>query len=215
MTPEEWNGCADPRTMLEFLRGRASERQLRLFTVAVCRGVRGCLCDLAPVEAAERYADGLAAQADLEAAQVAALATAGTLYRHMDAQDVETGSALIRAVTAPEAAESAALAAQAAPAGEGALLCDLLRCICGKPFRPIALDPALLAWHGGAIVQLARAVYEERELPSGHLDAVRLAILADMLEEAGATDPHLLGHLRSPGPHVRGCAAVDALACRS
>jgi hypothetical protein len=37
------------------------------------------------------------------------------------------------------------------------------------------------------------------------------AVLADMLEEAGCSDPQLLGHLRSPGPHVRGCFAVDAL----
>jgi hypothetical protein len=58
-------------------------------------------------------------------------------------------------------------------------------------------------------------VYEERELPSGHLDAARLAILADMLEEAGRTDRGILGHLRGLGPHVRGCVAVDALVGRS
>jgi hypothetical protein len=28
-------------------------------------------------------------------------------------------------------------------------------------------------------------------------------------------DTQLLGHLRSPGPHVRGCVAVDALLGRS
>jgi hypothetical protein len=54
-------------------------------------------------------------------------------------------------------------------------------------------------------------VYDERELPSCHLDAARLAVLADMLEEAGCTDPLLLGHLRGPGPHLRGCWAVDLL----
>jgi hypothetical protein len=48
-------------------------------------------------------------------------------------------------------------------------------------------------------------------MPSGHLGAARLAILADMVEEAGATDLHLLGHLRSPGPHVRGRHALDAV----
>jgi hypothetical protein len=58
-------------------------------------------------------------------------------------------------------------------------------------------------------VNLAQALYEERELPSGHLDAARLAVLADMLEEAGCANPRLLGHLRGPGPHVRGCWAVD------
>jgi hypothetical protein len=77
------------------------------------------------------------------------------------------------------------------------------------------VDHAWLAWHGGAVVKLAQAVYDERELPSGHLDAARLAVLADLLEEAGATDPQLLGHLRSPGPHVRGCVVVDVLTGRS
>jgi hypothetical protein len=43
------------------------------------------------------------------------------------------------------------------------------------------------------------------------VDVARLAILADMLEEAGCADAELLGHLRGPGPHVRGCGAVDAL----
>jgi hypothetical protein len=64
---------------------------------------------------------------------------------------------------------------------------------------------------GRAVVKLATAAYEERELRSGRLDAARLAILAEMLEEAGAVDAGLLGHLRSPGPHARGSAAVDAL----
>jgi hypothetical protein len=31
MTEAEWLACADPEKMLEFLRGRASERKLRLF----------------------------------------------------------------------------------------------------------------------------------------------------------------------------------------
>ena len=35
------------------------------------------------------------------------------------------------------------------------------------------------------------------------------AELADALEDAGCTDGELLGHLRSPEPHVRGCWAVD------
>ncbi len=57
---------------------------------------------------------------------------------------------------------------------------------------------------------LAQAAYDERELPSGHLDPVRLTVLADGLEEEGA-DQALVDHLRSPGPHVRGCHALDLL----
>jgi hypothetical protein len=82
-------------------------------------------------------------------------------------------------------------------------------------FRPVAADPAWLAWYGGAIPKLAQALYEDRQLPSGHLDAARLAVLADMLEEAGCADPQVLGHLRGPGPHVRGCFAVDLLLGKS
>jgi hypothetical protein len=78
------------------------------------------------------------------------------------------------------------------------------------PF-PVTVDPAWLAWHGGAVKRLAEAVYDECDLPSGHLDAARLAVLADMLEEAGCSAPQFLGHLRGPGPHVRGCFAVDLL----
>jgi hypothetical protein len=49
------------------------------------------------------------------------------------------------------------------------------------------------------------------QLPAGQLDPTRLAVLADAVEEAGCTDADLLGHLRGPGPHVRGCWAVDLL----
>jgi hypothetical protein len=110
-------------------------------------------------------------------------------------------------------------AADAEPAAKGvaeAAHCQVLRDLFGPlPFRAVCIDPVWLAWHGGAVVKLAQAVYEERELPSGHLDAARLAVLADILEEAGCSDPQLLGHLRGPGPHVRGCFAIDALLGRS
>src|SRR5262249_5804004 len=39
MTEAEWLNCTNPRTMLEFLKGRARERKLRLFACACCRRV--------------------------------------------------------------------------------------------------------------------------------------------------------------------------------
>jgi hypothetical protein len=38
-----------------------------------------------------------------------------------------------------------------------------------------------------------------------------MPILGDALEEAGCTDADILAHLRSPGPHVRGCWILDLI----
>jgi hypothetical protein len=95
---------------------------------------------------------------------------------------------------------------------EGRGQCYLLRDIFGNPFRPLLpLAPSLLRWNASAVVQLASAAYEERILPEGHLDLACLAVLADALEEAGCATPEILAHLRSPGPHVRGCHVLDAI----
>jgi hypothetical protein len=88
---------------------------------------------------------------------------------------------------------------------------NLLRCIFGDPFQPLTVSPAVLAWNDATVVRLAQAAYEERHMPEGTLDNGRLAVLADALEEAGCTDQDILNHLRGPGPHVRGCWAVDLL----
>ena len=86
--------------------------------------------------------------------------------------------------------------------------CFFLREIIGNPFRPVAVSPS---WQTPQVVALAHASYEHRDLPSGTLDPARLAVLADALEDAGCADADLLGHLRGPGPHVRGCWALDLL----
>jgi hypothetical protein len=94
---------------------------------------------------------------------------------------------------------------------ERARQCCVLRCVVGNPFRTMSPDDA---WRTPSSQSLAQAVYDERILPAGELDKVRLAILADALEEAGCTVPDLLDHLRAPGPHVRGCWPVDLLLAR-
>jgi hypothetical protein len=88
----------------------------------------------------------------------------------------------------------------------------LVRDVLGNTFRPVAVNPA---WLSPAVVAVARAAYEERQLPAGTLDPARLAVLADALEESGCTDESILGHLRGPGPHVRACFVVDALLGKS
>src|SRR5262245_24989357 len=84
--------------------------------------------------------------------------------------------------------------------------CRLIRDLFGDRFRPTIPAPACRT---PEVLALARAAYEERALPSGQLDPDRLAVLADALEEAGCDRAELLGHLRGPGPHVRGCWGVD------
>jgi hypothetical protein len=79
------------------------------------------------------------------------------------------------------------------------------------PLHRVALDAAWLAWNNGTVVRLAQAAYDNRILPGGTLDNDLLAILADALEEAGCPDMDILGHLRGPGPHVRGCWLVDLI----
>jgi hypothetical protein len=45
MTEQEWLACTNSQPMLEFLRGKASERKLRLFACACCRRVWKLLSD--------------------------------------------------------------------------------------------------------------------------------------------------------------------------
>jgi hypothetical protein len=85
---------------------------------------------------------------------------------------------------------------------------NLLRDLIGNPFRPVSIDTA---WLTPTVCRLATIGYEERSLPSGELDTARLAVLADALEDAGCQDADMLTHLRGPGPHVRGCWALDLL----
>jgi hypothetical protein len=85
---------------------------------------------------------------------------------------------------------------------------SLIRDVFGNPFRPVVIDPAWLAWNGGAVVKMARVIYDERRFEE-------LPILADALEEAGCADGVLLEHLRSGSVHARGCWALDAVLGKS
>jgi hypothetical protein len=220
MTEAEWLDCTDPKLMLEFLRGKASERKLRLFAVGCCRRVRGLLTSeksRKAVEVAERYVDGQTGQSELlgavrgaerEAASscgpgfgydaVAAVIAAG------DPNTTSVDAALLAAHNAVNAAGGPSLHRRTAFMAERSGQVRLLRCIIGNPFRPVSIQASLLAWSDGTPVRIGQAIYEERAFD-------RMPILADALEDAGCTDPTILDHCRGPGEHVRGCWVVDLL----
>jgi hypothetical protein len=214
VTEADWLTATGPRTMVEFLRGRASERKLRLFAVAYAR--HRMFGDHETIGVTERYADGLADDSELARAESAATwhvlgtctdiqgeVTDARCWSVRDAAIANAADAARAIVWAEEDARELHQRLNLPP--ERSPIPDLLRDLVGNPFRPAPrVDRAWLAWNGGTVAKLAAVVYEGR-------DFGRLPLLADALEDAGCGDADLLGHLRGPGPHVRGCWAVDLL----
>jgi hypothetical protein len=75
----------------------------------------------------------------------------------------------------------------------------LVREIFGNPFRETPFNPD---WRSETVLDIAQGAYEERAFE-------RLAVLSDALLDAGCDDGELLEHLRSEGPHFKGCWALD------
>jgi hypothetical protein len=72
----------------------------------------------------------------------------------------------------------------------------------------VVIQASLLTWNGGMIHKMSQAIYDDRQFAD-------VPVLADPLEEAGATNGEILLHLRGPGPHARGCWVVDLLLGKS
>jgi hypothetical protein len=230
MTEAEWlAGETLSRPRLGFLRrSKVSNRKFRLFATACSRRVWHVMSEpdcRSAVEMAERFADGLVTGTEMAEAHEKAWASPGLKREWGSSSNEEryanlagSGTALKRdderswwswAAAVVSHAENACLATRVEEREAQTLL--LLREMVGNPFRPVTLDRSLLT---PSVASLAEAAYEHRGLPSGHLDTVRLAVLSDALEEAGVAG-EILEHLRSPGPHVRGCWAVDLVLGRS
>jgi hypothetical protein len=195
MTAQEWLSCTDPIPMLEFLHGGpvVSARKLRLFAVACSRRVWERIEPLgqAAVEVAEAFADG-AADADVMRAARLACKSAG-----------QSASWYAAASSPVVAARNAALSAQTAadPEAERAAQAALLRDILGNVFTASVLEPFVVP---RSVHALANSIYEERSFE-------RAPLLAGALQEAGCPWVAMMEHLVGPGPHVRGCWAIDLL----
>ena len=206
MTEAEWVKCEEPVRMLNSLKGKASERKLRLFAVACCcrgRSVLRSKKTRAVLEALEAYADNLINRKTMEERRKA-------WYQRFDYPFPISGTwnaALAQATIthtkgwASEAAEHAATAT-GRPEKERALQSHALKEILGNPFRPVSLDPS---WLTSDVRLLARGIYDDRAFD-------RMPILADALQDAGCDNEDVLNHCRDPKQvHVRGCWVVDLI----
>jgi hypothetical protein len=231
MTEAEWLACTDPTPMLDFLRGKASDRKLRLFACACCR--RGLVLRDNPASASaskatdlisvlEAYADGdpdglihpedlpwIRGSQDYEPFFVIWEENAAKLSLIRPGEGASTAADLLGTIAQTTAAQEER---ERGGRIEKQAVLVVLSEVFGNPFRP---SPPLLAaalnWNDRTIPHIAEAIYKERKLPEGTLDTARLAILADALLDAGCEDEALIQHCREPGPHVRGCWAVDLI----
>jgi hypothetical protein len=220
MTEAEWLASTDPFPMLLHLGDQASLRKLRLYACAWGYASWDRLTDERSRQAiltAERFADGLADSAELALAFTAAAQAWNEIPEVRGYRRVRGNKALTGARTARRTAELARDVASLDEVGRTARyislrgsaamrlrLANYLRDIFGVPFRPVAVEPAWLAWQEGTVGRLARSIYEE-----GRFDD--LSVLGDALEEAGCTSADVLGHCRQAEQHVRGCWLIDLI----
>lgn len=225
MTEAKWLACEDPEQMLQNLQSRLPERKAHLLNAASSRQIWSFLtptCQRA-VEVAERHADGLTTDDEYRTCWSAVDTESRMVAQPTPtALDYAVCSVLLSIPpTIPSLASTLSTAASAAgcSAAEnaadgiydrtvdaermriGSIQADLLRCIFGNPFRPVAFADT---WRSETAVALSSAIYAERAFD-------RLSILADALEEAGCDHPDILSHCRGAGPHARGCWVVDLI----
>jgi hypothetical protein len=181
------------------------DRKFRLLAVACGRRVEQHTpteVGKAAIDIAEQFADRKATAIDLRASNRA------TWSAFRDHQNHPTSNALWTAAWVTEwkviNAASQAITGVEASKGKSAqvrsYLCEIIRDIFGDPFRaPPPLPASCLT---PTVTSLATTIYDERAF-------ARLPELADALAAAGCTEADVLAHCRSPGPHARGCWAVD------
>jgi hypothetical protein len=207
MTEAEWFAC-EKVWLLAAALGYPGGRKFRLLLVASCRRWLDWHDQrlLGALEAAEYFADGLVSAESLLQAETDVLAALKSRY---EPDGRIAGRIYDLHCLCHDAATHDLEAWSESSWGDFSydfLTPHLVREIWSGLFRPMPPDPEPAPAYARS---LARVIYEERLLPSGYLDNARLAVLSDALEEAGCTDDDILAHLRSPGPHVRGCWALD------
>ena len=208
MTETEWLKCDEPIQMLNFLASAVSNRKARLLTCLAARlfwqDSDEISCNMVTIS--ERYADGQVCKQELNAARCATSAAA----------ENRAFEAVMFAALARDSARVTLIKQLPFLGSNGGIgnekcgkLTNYIRDLFGPhPLRPIYINRNLLT---STVTNLATAAYEHRALPSGELDPTCVAVLTDALEDTGCDNQDILNHLRSPGPHVRGCHVLDFL----
>jgi hypothetical protein len=205
MTADEWRACCDPQKMSVAVNRRASDRKWRLVGCAFCRRIWPLLphdLNRELVLAVEENPAGEFEDPDLNAA----IRASSRVQSECAGDDAYWAAKYLGRsyykfdpVTAVVAVASRTTGGDRS--AERKVQAELIRCILGDPFRPVAFDPM---WRSETAVTLARGIYDLHAFD-------RLPILADALEEVGCDHPEVLAHCRGPGPHARGCWVVDAV----
>jgi hypothetical protein len=207
MTEAEWLAATDPRPMLDFLRGKASDRRLRLFACACCRYFffdphgGDIQAEDFILEPTGWFVDGVFGEREREIAETEAqsLDDYGFYAAHKREALIAVAArafSILRVWSALEEFSNSQGCYGNELHGKG---CEFLRCIFGNPFRPVAVEPS---WLPSTVVALATGIYEDRGFD-------RMPILADALQDAGCDSDDILNHCRRQGEHVRGCWALD------
>jgi hypothetical protein len=186
-----------------------ADRRLRLAACACLRLAWDKLTppDQAAVVLAERFASGQAAPGEREAYHHELLASRLTRRRRRMALRAacfvlgrRNATAMLRRALLLSLRIAGIRNDTLSPPHEAAF-----REVMGNPWcAPAPIAESVARWQDGTVIKLASSIDAERRFED-------LPVLADALEDAGGADGALLNHLRSPGPHVLGCWALDCV----
>ncbi|MDB5305883.1 MAG: hypothetical protein JWO38_85 [Gemmataceae bacterium] len=247
MTEAEWLVFTRPNPMLRFLIGteervqdmtefpacKGSDRKLRLFACACYYRIGHILPDSAAwtaVQVGERFADGMASWAELQAAEGRVRELSAELEPVWRASRGDERNALAPTHTAlslalviawREAQKAAYYASSNAYLGFASLTNpgvgpndygfgtsqaaeEAAQCGLLQDIFGNSFRPVTLSpsWLTPTVTTLARQMYDSRGFSP-------MPILADALQDAGCDHPDILAHCRGNGPHFRGCWVVD------
>lgn len=217
MTEFEWINCARPDELYleQFTTTPRPMRKLRLYACGCCRQIWEFLTDprsVAAVEVAERYADNLASEADLDTAGEAASDACDEIEaRNPNSIEFAAANAAHLSIQAPSDVSQPVAWVMTHAYGYNdyaealntnlRTLTDLFRDVFENPYRPSRPQNS---WWTPEVKHLASTIYEQQAWS-------RMPELANALENAACQDREILNHCREEKTHTKGCWLLDII----